>query len=90
VASATWRELIKRIWEVDPLLCPQCGTERAKIAVIKDPLVMSQILRHVHLWEEPPARRPSPGGISVLIRQISAIWRKKYFRFFLFRRFSFF
>jgi|GEM_PF-2768702 len=25
VASETWRELIKRLWEVDPLLCPQCG-----------------------------------------------------------------
>jgi hypothetical protein len=30
VASATWRELIKRIWKVDPLLCPRCGTEMAK------------------------------------------------------------
>ena len=25
VASATWRELIKRVWEVDPLICPQCA-----------------------------------------------------------------
>ena len=25
VASETWRELIKRTWEVDPLRCPQCG-----------------------------------------------------------------
>ena len=25
VPSATWRELIKRVWEVDPLLCPRCG-----------------------------------------------------------------
>ena len=25
VASETWRDLIKRVWEVDPLLCPQCG-----------------------------------------------------------------
>ena len=62
MASATWRELIKRIWEVDPLLCPQCGAEMAKIAVLKDPVVISRILRHVHLWEEPPARGPPPGG----------------------------
>jgi len=34
VASATWRELIKRIWEVDPLICPQCSAEAAKLAVI--------------------------------------------------------
>jgi hypothetical protein len=62
VASATWRELIKRIWEVDPLLCPRCGTEMAKIAVIKDQVVITKILRHLHLWEEPPARGPPPGG----------------------------
>ena len=62
VASATWRELIKRIWEVDPLLCPRCGTEMAKIAVLKDPVVITKILRHLNLWEEPPARGPPPGG----------------------------
>ena len=62
MASATWRELIKRVGEVDPLLCPRCGTEMAKIAVLKDPVVITKILRHLHLWEEPPARGPPPGG----------------------------
>jgi len=40
VASATWRELIKRVWEVDPLLCPRCGTEMVKLAAIQDPVVI--------------------------------------------------
>ena len=62
VASETWRELIKRVWEVDPLLCPQCGREMAKIAVIKDPVDISLIQRHLNLWEEPPARGPPAGG----------------------------
>ena len=62
MASATWRELIKRVWEVDPLLCPRCGTEMIKLAAIKDPVVIIKILRHVHLWEEPPARGPPSGG----------------------------
>jgi len=62
VASATWRELIKRIWDVDPLICPRCGAEMAKLAVIKDLVIITKILRHMHLWEEPPARGPSPGG----------------------------
>ena len=61
-ASATWRELIKRIWEVDPLLCPRCGTEMVKLAAIRDPVVITHILRHVHMWEEPPARGPPLGG----------------------------
>ena len=39
VASATWRERLKRVWEVDPLLCPRCGTEMIKLAAIRDPVV---------------------------------------------------
>ncbi len=41
VASATWRELIKRVWEVDPLLCPRCGTEMVKVAALRDPVVIT-------------------------------------------------
>ena len=51
MTSATWWKLIKRIGEVDLLLCPRYGKEMAKIAVIKDSVVISQILRYVHLWE---------------------------------------
>ena len=54
--------MIKRVWEVDPLLCPRCGTEMVKLKAIKDPVVITKILRHIHLWEEPPARGPPPGG----------------------------
>lgn len=25
IPSAKWRELIKRVWEADPLLCPKCS-----------------------------------------------------------------
>jgi hypothetical protein len=49
-----WRELIKRVWEVDPLLLPRCGTELVKLSAVRDPVVIAKILRHVHLWEEPP------------------------------------
>ena len=27
IPSRSWRELIKKVWEVDPLLCPQCHHE---------------------------------------------------------------
>jgi hypothetical protein len=32
-----------------------------KLAAIQDPVVIIKILRHLHLWEEPPARGPPPG-----------------------------
>ena len=31
--SKKWRELIKKIWEVDPLVCPHCGAEMKMIAL---------------------------------------------------------
>jgi hypothetical protein len=27
VPSKTWRELIKKVWEIDPLTCPRCGSD---------------------------------------------------------------
>jgi hypothetical protein len=27
IPSRKWRDLIKKVWEADPLLCPRCGTE---------------------------------------------------------------
>jgi hypothetical protein len=32
VVFALWSELIQRVWEVDPLLCPRCGAEMVKLA----------------------------------------------------------
>jgi hypothetical protein len=50
VASKKWRELIKKVWEVDPLLCPKCGTEMKMIALIDDAGVIARILKHLGLW----------------------------------------
>jgi len=35
------------IMEVDPLLCPRCGSQIKVISVIDDPPVIDAILRHV-------------------------------------------
>jgi transposase len=47
--AETWRELIKKVWEVDPLTCPQCGSEMKIISLIQDPDVIRQILKHLGL-----------------------------------------
>jgi len=44
---ACWARLLKRIFEVDPLLCPRCGAEMAVISVITEPDTIDQILRHL-------------------------------------------
>ena len=39
--------LLRRIFEVDPLLCPACGSEMKIISVIMEPNVIDGILRHL-------------------------------------------
>jgi len=50
-ASKKWRELIKKVWEVEPLICPKCGKPMRVIALIDDPGVIFEILSHLGLWE---------------------------------------
>jgi hypothetical protein len=67
IPSPTWRECIKKIWEVDPLKCPRCHAEMKIISFINERRVIEKILRHLDLWEEertveqagraPPERR---------------------------------
>ena len=51
-------QMIKRVYEVDPLVCPDCGGEMKIIAFIIDLQVVEQILRHLRRtqpeWERAP------------------------------------
>jgi len=67
--SPKWRELIKKVWEADPLICPVCSREMRIVSLIDQREVIERILRHLGLWEEGvrlnPARAP-PDGERVL------------------------
>jgi hypothetical protein len=43
LTSKTWRQLIHKVWEVDPLVCPRCGAEMKIIVLIDDPAVIRRI-----------------------------------------------
>jgi DTW domain-containing protein YfiP len=63
IPSKTWRELIKKIWEVDPLSCPRCHHEMKIINLINQPEVIERILRHLGLWKQqtaPSGRKEKP------------------------------
>ena len=66
-SSQTWAMLIKRVYEVDPLLCPQCGGQMKVIAFIEPPQqeVIEKILRHCGLWDASPPRGPPSENASV-------------------------
>jgi len=42
-----WAEMIKRVYEVDPLVCPRCHGEMRIIAFIVDEAVIDKILSHL-------------------------------------------
>jgi hypothetical protein len=56
-----WASLIKRVYEVDPLVCPACGGEMRIIAFIVDPKVVDWILEHLARAEGQPPQRGPPG-----------------------------
>jgi hypothetical protein len=58
VPSKGWAEMIKKVYEVDPLLCPQCGGEMKVISFIEDYKVVDRIITHLKLTFH--AERPPP------------------------------
>jgi hypothetical protein len=54
----SWAQLIKRIYEVDPLVCPSCGSEMKVIAFITEHDVIDAILRHLQRKQAEEERGP--------------------------------
>ena len=59
-SSQTWAMLIKRLYEIDPLACPECGGQMKVVAFIEPPQadVIERILRHCGLWYPSSPRAP--------------------------------
>ena len=55
-ARLTWAALIRRVYEIDPLLCPFCGAQMKIIAFILDQASIRRILEHLRM----SAQRPKP------------------------------
>ena len=43
----SWARMLRRIFELDPMLCPQCGIEMSPVAVIQEVEVIDRILAHL-------------------------------------------
>ena len=55
-ARLSWAKLIRRVYEIDPLLCPFCGGEMKILALITDFATARAIRRSLKL----PAQEPEP------------------------------
>jgi len=67
--SKKWAELIKLIYEVNPLQCPKCLHEMRIVAIINDPLVVEKILKHLDLWL-PQAHSPPMNKETKIVEEV--------------------
>ena len=63
ISSRGWAEMIKKVYEVDPLICPSCGGQMHVIAFIEDHKAIDKIIKHLKLSFI--AERPSPSTAGV-------------------------
>lgn len=56
---SSWARLIHRVFEVDPLTCPECGTQMRIVAAIVADAELVRILTHLDLPFELPKTAPS-------------------------------
>jgi len=71
-SSQSWAMLIKRVYEVDPLCCPECGGQMQVVSFIEPPQadVIEQILKHCGLWQSATPR--APPGVDDLVLELDA------------------
>jgi hypothetical protein len=53
-ARRSWARLIQKVYEVDPLVCPKCGSEMKVVAVITVPSEVNKILECLKRNNAPP------------------------------------
>jgi hypothetical protein len=59
-----WAELLRRIYEVDPLTCPSCGAEMRIVSAILEPKVIDKILAHIRDKGRDPRAGPWAAALA--------------------------
>jgi transposase len=57
-----WAEIRRKVFEVDPLTCPSCGSRMRIIAFITDYALVDRIINHLNLTFV--AERPPPPHVA--------------------------
>jgi hypothetical protein len=70
-----WAYLVAKVYEVDPLVCPECGSRMKIIAYIQDADVIWKILNHLNLLpeESPETLGRSPPDDNVPVRNAEIV-----------------
>ena len=54
-----WHELLKRVFDLDVVICARCGSKMHRISHIEDADTIERILGHLGLPTSPPRRAPA-------------------------------
>ncbi|WP_319560361.1 transposase [Marispirochaeta sp.] len=54
VYRRAWARLLSKVYEINPMVCPKCGSEMKVVAVIQKPAEIDRILRHLVNQGRPP------------------------------------
>jgi hypothetical protein len=60
IPSRGWAEMVRKVYEVDPMVCPHCGGTMRVVAFLTDYALVDRILNHLKLTfvaERPPPPR---------------------------------
>ena len=60
--SKGWAEMIRKVYEVDPLICPPCGGAMKIISFLTEYAVVDRIINHLNLTFV--AERPPPAHLA--------------------------
>jgi hypothetical protein len=77
VPAKGWAEMVRKVYEVDPLLCPHCGATMKVIAFITDFPMVDRIINHLKLSFV--AAKPPPPHIAYQELLIAAETGGEYF-----------
>jgi hypothetical protein len=72
-----WAEMIRKVYEVDPMVCPECGGQTKVIAFITDFAVVDSIIDHLNLTFV--ADKPPPAHLAYQEILMAAETGGKYF-----------
>jgi hypothetical protein len=77
VPSKGWAEMIRKVCEVDPMLCPKCGGAMKIVAFIGDYPAVDRIIDHLKLTFV--AEKPTPSHIFQQVALMAAEKQAEYF-----------
>jgi ribosomal protein S27E len=77
IPAKGWAEMIRKVYEVDPMVCPQCGGAMKVIAFLTDYPVVDRIINHLKLSFV--ADRPPPPHIAYQELLMAAETSTEYF-----------